>query len=207
MHSLYLILTIVQLVLATAYKGPTFTKVKVLREELIKRGLRKQGKHHELRARLAAVGGLNEDANLVTEIMDPNNIPTCRLIGGDGIFQLAVAFQHVLRTWVKERNQMTGDEITGRIEMPVVFAEAAYTEFVAVVNKKVSLHLSIVTVLLDDRRFRSGCWNNNKTVKCTHPTGRINRLEPPVAGVLRGAPTEFEFEIVLLPGEAESVSV
>jgi hypothetical protein len=113
----------------------------VLREELEKRGLSKKGKQQELRARLADAGGLEEDTNASAETVDPNNIPTCRIMPGDSIFQLAVAFQTVLRMWVKERNQMN---VTERIEMPMIFAEAAFTELVAVVNKKVRLNASVI---------------------------------------------------------------
>ena len=53
MYVFYSTLTMVQLVFASAYKEPKLTPVKVLREELEKRGLSKKGKQQELRARLA----------------------------------------------------------------------------------------------------------------------------------------------------------
>ena len=60
----------VQLVFASAYKEPKLTPVKVLREELEKRGLSKKGKQQELRARLADAGGLEEDTNASAETVD-----------------------------------------------------------------------------------------------------------------------------------------
>jgi hypothetical protein len=68
MYVFYSTLTMVQLVFASAYKEPKLTPVKVLREELEKRGLSKKGKQQELRARLADAGGLEEDTNNMSDL-------------------------------------------------------------------------------------------------------------------------------------------